>query len=53
MNEAVKVAAVISLAALEWHALSLGIDGVLFSLVVGLIAGIAGYQYGKNEFQKR
>lgn len=48
MSDLVKVAAIIGLVALEYRALSLGIDGMLFSLVVGAIAGLAGYELGKR-----
>ena len=44
MKEKISViVAIISLTVLELYALSCGIDGQLFSLVVAMIGGLAGY----------
>ena len=40
----IKIAAIGSIAFLESIALLKGIDGVLFSMVIAAIAGLAGYQ---------
>lgn len=40
------IVAIIALLILECWALELKIDGVVFSLVVAIIAGIAGYKIG-------
>lgn len=48
----VAAVAISAIAFLEWRALELGIDGVLFSLVVASItaiaAGIGGFKIGKK-----
>lgn len=48
----VAAVAIGAIAFLEWRALELGIDGVLFSLVVASItaiaAGIGGFKIGKK-----
>ena len=44
MTDYVKEVAVTGLVVLEVAALSMGINGVLFSAVICLIAGIAGYK---------
>jgi len=48
----VKIIAIISLTILEAIALWRGIDGTLFSLVVGTIAGLAGYQFGRYKTER-
>tara|TARA_Y100000310_G_C20081287_1_gene533955 strand:- start:27 stop:194 length:168 start_codon:yes stop_codon:yes gene_type:complete len=40
----VSIAAIVVIGLLEWQALSMGIDGVLFGGAIGLIGGIAGYK---------
>ena len=43
------VVAMICITVLEVIALLKGIDGTLLSTVVAIIAGLAGYKYGKNK----
>ena len=43
-NTKIKITAIGSIALLEGLALYKGIDGVLFSMVIAVIAGLAGYQ---------
>ena len=44
MKIAVKIAAIVAIAALEAEALYLGINGAIFGLVVAALAGLGGYE---------
>ena len=49
-NTAVKIAAMCCVTALEIaNLLTVGVDGTLFGLVVGVISGLAGYEIGKRR----
>lgn len=50
---ALKVAAILGLTLIESIALFQGIDGALLTLVVGSIAGLAGYGIGSYRADKR
>lgn len=43
------IVAMVCIAALEIVALLKGIDGAMLSTVVAIIAGLAGYKYGKEK----
>ena len=51
-NTKIKITAIGSIALLETLALYKGIDGVLFSMVIAVIAGLAGYQI-RNIWERR
>ena len=51
MDKDLAIVAIIALVILECAALFAGINGTVFTLVIGAIAGIAGYEIGKAKEQ--
>ena len=45
LHAVITLVAIIAIACLEWKALSMGIDGQLFGLVIATIGGMAGYSF--------
>lgn len=45
------IVGIIAIAILEYHALSVGIDGQLFGMVIAIIGGLAGYTIKEHKIK--
>jgi len=48
-NKAEVIVAIVCITVLEAIALLKGIDGTLLSTIIAVLAGLAGYKYGKGK----
>lgn len=53
MGNYVKEVAILALAVVEMYALSIGIDGALLSLFLAAVAGLGGYELGKQQQEEK